>query len=85
MILTMNCFLLLPELAFGVAGESTKGHEIMECGLQKLTNTTPQWNTFGPKISSMQSTTTRVKQEPNDLLFGILSSNQKKAVTGTVN
>ena len=33
----------------------------------------------------MQSTTTRVKQEPNDLLFGISSSDQKKAVTGTVN
>ena len=85
MILTMNCFLLLPELAFGVAGESTKGHEIMERGLQKLTNTTPQWNTFGPKISSMQSMTTRVRQEPNDLLCGISSSDQKKAVTGTVN
>ena len=26
-----------------------------------------------------------MKQEPNDLLFGILSSDQKKAVTGTVN
>ena len=85
MILTMNCFLLLPELAFGVAGESMKGHEIMECGLQKLTNMTPQWNTFGPKMSGMQSTTTRVKQEPNDLLFSISSSDQKKAATGTVN
>ena len=41
MILTLNCFLLWPELAFGVPGESTKGHEIMERGLQKLTNTTP--------------------------------------------
>ena len=39
MILTMNCFLLLPELAFGVAGESMKGDEIMERGLQELTNT----------------------------------------------
>ena len=75
MILTMNCYLLLPELAFGVAGESMKRHEIMERGMQKLTNTTPQWNTFGPKISGMQLTTTRVKS----------SSDQKKAATGTVN
>ena len=33
----------------------------------------------------MQSTTTRVKHEPNDLLFCISSSDQKKAVSGTGN
>ena len=33
----------------------------------------------------MQSTTTRVKQEPTDFLFSILSSDQKKAATGSVN
>ena len=57
---------------------------MMEGGLQKLSNTTPQWNTFGPKISGVQSTTTRVKQEPNDFLFGLLSSDQKKTPTTTV-
>ena len=62
-----------------------KEQEIMECELQKLTNTTPQWNTFGPKISGMQSTTARVKKEPNDMLFSISFSDQKKAATGTVN
>ena len=55
--------MLLPELAFGVPGESTKEHAIMERGLQKLSNTTPQQNTFGPKISGVQSMTNRVKQE----------------------
>ena len=57
----------------------------MERGLQKLSNTTPQWNTFGPKISGVQSTTTRVKQEPNDFLFSLSSSDQKKTLTTTVN
>ena len=61
-----------------------KEHAIMECGLQKLSNTTPQWNTFGPKISGVQSTTTRVKQEPNDFLFGLSSSDQKKTPMTTV-
>ena len=57
----------------------------MERGLQKLSNATPQWNTFGPKISGVQSTTTRVKQEPNDFLFCLSSSDQKKTATGSVN
>ena len=57
---------------------------MMERGLQKLSNTTPQWNTFGPKISGVQSMTTRVKQEPNDFLFGLSSSDQKEKPTTTV-
>ena len=57
----------------------------MERGLQKLSNIAPQWNTFGPKISGVQSTATRVKQEPNDFLFGLSSSDQKKTPTTTVN
>ena len=81
---TLIAFLLLPELAFGIPGESTKENAMLEHGLQKLTNTTPQWNTFGPKISGVQSMTTRVKQEPNDFLFGLSSNDQKKTPTTTV-
>ena len=54
----------------------------MEHGLKKLINSTPQWNTVGPKASGIQSSTTRIKQEPNNFLFGILSSDQKPAVPG---
>ena len=75
----------MPELAFGIPGECTKEHAIEERGLQKLSNTTPQWNTFGPKISGVQSTTTRVKQEPNHFLISLSSSDQKKTPTTTVN
>ena len=57
---------------------------MMERGLQKLTNSTPQWNTLGSRISGVQSTTTRVKQEPNDLLFGLSSNDQKKTPMTTV-
>ena len=81
----MNWLLCLAELAFGIPGESMKENAIMERGLQRLSNATPQWNTFRPKISGVQSTTTRVKQEPNDFLFGISSSNEKKAGSGTTN
>ena len=56
---------------------------MMERGLQKLSNTTPQWNNFGAKISGVQTTMTRVKQEPNDLLFGLSSSDQNKTNTGS--
>ena len=52
----------------------------MECGLKKLSNLTPQWNTVGPKVSGMQSSNIRIKQEPNNFLFGISSSDQKQAV-----
>ena len=62
-----------------------KENAMMERGLQKLTNTTtPQWNTLGSRISGVQSTTTRVKQEPNDFLFGLSSNDQKKTPTTTV-
>ena len=55
----MNWLLCLAELAFGIPGESMKENAIMERGLQRLSNATAQWNTFGPKISGVQSTTTR--------------------------
>ena len=51
---------------------------MMERGLQKLTNSTPQLNTLGSRISGVQSATTRIKQDPNDFLFGISSNDQKK-------
>ena len=55
---------------------------MMERGLKKLANSTPQWNTVGPKVSGIQSSNSRIKQEPNDLLFGMSSSNAKQAVPG---
>ena len=82
--MTLIRFLFLPELVFGIDGEHTKEKAMMERGLHKLTNTTPQWNALGSKISGVQSTTTRVKQEPNDLLFGLPSNDQKKTPTTTV-
>ena len=45
--------------------------------MKKLANLTP-----GPKVSSIQSSNTRIKQGPNDLLFGISSSDQKQVVPG---
>ena len=54
----------------------------MECGLKKLTNSTPNWNTVGPKVSGIQLLNTRIKQEPNNFLFGISSSDHKQAVPG---
>ena len=54
----------------------------MECGLKKMANSTPQWNTVGPKVCSIQSLNTKIKQEPNDLLFSVSSSDQKQAVPG---
>ena len=55
---------------------------MMEHGLKKLANSTPQWNSVGPKVSGMQSSNTRIKQEPNDLLFGVSSNDQKQALPG---
>ena len=51
---------------------------MMERGMQKLTNSTPQFNNFGSRISGVQSTTTKIKQDPNDFLFGMSSNDQKK-------
>ena len=82
MLLMINCHLIFTEQGLGAGLASSKGHEIMECGLKKLTNSTPNWNTVGPKVSGIQSLNTRIKQEPNDFLFGISSSDQKPAVPG---
>ena len=51
---------------------------MMERGIQKLTNSTPQLNNLGSRISGVQPTTTRIKQDPNDFLFGMSSNDQKK-------
>ena len=59
---------------------------MMEHCLKKLAISTPQWNTVGPKVSGIQALNTRIKQEPNDLQFGMSSSDAKQAVpsnTGT--
>ena len=82
MLLTLNCHWPLTEQLLGGGGGSTRGHEMVERGLKKLANSTPQWNTVGPKASGIQSSNTRIKQEPNDLLFGISSSDAKQAVPG---
>ena len=54
---------------------------MIDRGLQKLTNSTPQWNSLSSRISGVQSTSSRVKQEPNDFLFGLSSSDPKKPPT----
>ena len=82
MLLMINCCLIFTEQGLGGGLASSKGHEIMECGLKKLTNLTPNWNTVGPKVSGTQSSNIRIKQEPNDFLFGVSSSDQKPAVPG---
>ena len=83
MLLTLNCHSPFTEQHLGEGGGSTRGHEMMERGLKKLANSTPQWNTVGPKVSGIQALNTRIKQEPNDLLFGISSSDAKQAVPST--
>ena len=82
MLLTLNCHWPFTEQPFGVGGGSTRGQEMMERGLKKLANSTPQWNTVGPKVSGIQPLNTTIKQEPNDLLFGISSSDAKQAAPG---
>ena len=54
----------------------------MEHGLKKLTNSTTNRNNVGPKVSGIQTSKPRIKQEPNNFLFGISSSDQKPAVPG---
>ena len=53
MLLMINCCLTFTEQGLGGRLASNKGHEIMERGLKKLSNSTPQWNTVGPKVSGI--------------------------------
>ena len=82
MLLTLNCHWPSTDQPLGGGGGSTRGQEMMERGLKKLANSTPQWNTVRPKVSGIQASNTRIKQEPNDLLFGMSSSDVKQAVPG---
>ena len=80
-ISSLICFIFSKELLFGIPGENKKETAMMERGMQKLTNSTPQLNNLGSRISGVQSTTTRIKQDPNDFLFGMSSNDQKKHLT----
>ena len=50
--------MIFTEQGLGGGLTSSKRHEIMEHGMKKLMNLTPQWNTVGPKVSGIQSSTT---------------------------